>query len=169
MVFACLLGSLEMIQKLTVIGCKYLVLVDRKTFHFWLFHCNRCNKILSLKLFDSVDTGKRWSANVTLRNFDVLCISQFTLFTTLKGNKPDFHLAMEPVASKALYDGLLNKLRTQYSFGRILDGQFGAYMSVNIQNDGPVTISIESPNILTKLNKRDSNQKQSCSENNKAD
>lgn len=75
---------------------------------------------------------------------------------------------MEPVASKALYEGLLNKLRLQYSPDRILDGQFGAYMSVDISNDGPVTVNIESPVIVPKSNKRDAKQKQ-CSENNKAD
>lgn len=76
---------------------------------------------------------------------------------------------MEPVASAAMYEALLNKLRSQYSPGHIHDGQFGAYMNVSLVNDGPVTISIESPDTVPKLNKRDAKQKQSCSENNKTE
>ncbi|XP_017494832.1 PREDICTED: D-tyrosyl-tRNA(Tyr) deacylase-like [Rhagoletis zephyria] len=129
-----------------------------------------CNKILKLTLFDNTETGKRWSSSVTSRDFEVLCISQFTLFATLKGNKPDFHLAMEPVASKALYQGLLKKLRSQYSPDRIHDGQFGAYMKIKIENDGPVTVNIESPNITPKVNKRDCKLNQPCPEDsNKTD
>jgi len=117
-----------------------------------------CNKILKLCLFDEPSTGKRWCTNVQSRQFEVLCVSQFTLYTTLKGNKPDFHLAMEPTKSKELYESLLTRLRTLYQADKIHDGEFGAMMQVNIVNDGPVTIDIESPQIPAKINKRDLSQ-----------
>ncbi|UXI16636.1 hypothetical protein NH340_JMT02579 [Sarcoptes scabiei] len=63
----------------------------------------------------------------------------------MKGNKLDFHQSMESKKSKIVYDKLLDKLRDMYCFEKIKDGQFGALMEVNIVNDGPVTINIESP------------------------
>lgn len=50
----------------------------------------------------------------------------------------------EPHAS-ALYESLLQRLRTAYRADRIRDGRFGAKMLVHIENDGPVTIELESP------------------------
>ena len=106
------------------------------------------NKILKLALFDQPDTGRRWAASVATRELEILCVSQFTLYSTLKGNKPDFHLAMGPNESRALYEHFLTRLRDQYQPDRIRDGQFGAMMEVNIVNDGPVTINLESPTSL---------------------
>ncbi|KAJ6636845.1 D-aminoacyl-tRNA deacylase [Pseudolycoriella hygida] len=104
----------------------------------------RARKLLSIRLFDD-DVGKRWQHSVKDKNFELLCISQFTLYNRLKGNKPDFHLAMQGTEAFNLYNTLLNKLREQYSEDKIKDGVFGAMMQVHIQNDGPVTIEIESP------------------------
>ncbi|KAI2806003.1 D-tyrosyl-tRNA(Tyr) deacylase [Blomia tropicalis] len=104
-----------------------------------------CNKILKLCLFDNPENGKRWSANVQTNQLEILCVSQFTLYTTLKGNKPDFHHAMEQSKSSEFYKRFLDRMRQQYQDDKIQDGQFGAMMEVNIVNDGPVTIQIESP------------------------
>lgn len=97
-------------------------------------------------MFDNDDTGKRWSNSVTNKQFEILCVSQFTLYCTLKGNKPDFHKSMEANKSKILYDSLLEKLKQNYLPEKIQNGVFGALMEVNIVNDGPVTINIESTN-----------------------
>lgn len=78
-------------------------------------------------------------------NLEILCISQFTLYHKLKGNKPDFHLAMQGNEAQFLYNKLLEKLRTAYDASKIKDGKFGAMMEVAIVNSGPVTIEIESP------------------------
>lgn len=77
--------------------------------------------------------------------FEILCISQFTLYYKLKGNKPDFHHAMSGEKAKEMYDQLLATLGKDYSPDKIKDGVFGAMMNVQIFNDGPVTIEIESP------------------------
>ncbi|GBP59424.1 D-aminoacyl-tRNA deacylase 1 [Eumeta japonica] len=102
-------------------------------------------KILNVRLFDNVE-GKRWSHSVVDKDYEVLCISQFTLYNTLKGNKPDFHNAMPGEAAKQFYEEFLELLKKSYKAEKIKDGVFAAYMQVSIQNDGPVTIEIESPN-----------------------
>ncbi|XP_013406551.1 D-aminoacyl-tRNA deacylase [Lingula anatina] len=101
-------------------------------------------KILNLRLFDD-DQGKRWMKSVKDKNFEVLCVSQFTLYHVLKGNKPDFHNAMGGEAAEAFYQNFLKELGKAYDHGKIKDGKFGAYMQVHIQNDGPVTITLDSP------------------------
>lgn len=100
-------------------------------------------KLLSIRLFDD-DAGKRWQKSVKDLHYELLCVSQFTLYNRLKGNKPDFHLAMQGADASNLYNYLLQQLGDQYSSEKIKDGQFGAMMQVHIQNDGPVTIEIES-------------------------
>jgi D-tyrosyl-tRNA(Tyr) deacylase len=79
------------------------------------------------------------------QQLEILCISQFTLYHRLKGNKPDFHNAMAGDDAKRMYDALLQKLGTSYNPSKIKDGVFGAMMEVHIQNSGPVTIELESP------------------------
>ncbi|XP_035899631.1 D-aminoacyl-tRNA deacylase-like isoform X1 [Anopheles stephensi] len=102
-------------------------------------------KLLNLRLFDEPSSGKRWTESVVDRQLEILCISQFTLYHRLKGNRPDFSRAMQGPAAQQLYGELLNRLREQYSPQRVQDGRFGAMMQVHIQNDGPVTLEIESP------------------------
>lgn len=103
-------------------------------------------------MFDDPSSGKRWNKSVTDLGLEVLCVSQFTLYHVLKGNKPDFHLAKGPAEAKEFYEAFLQELNESYvsekgseADGRIKDGKFGAMMSVNIVNDGPVTLEIESP------------------------
>jgi len=100
-------------------------------------------KILNLRVFD--DDGSRWKKSVVDKNFEILCVSQFTLQAVLKGTKPDFHLAMGGDQSESFYQDFLQNLRSAYKEDAIKDGKFGAYMQVHIQNDGPVTISLETP------------------------
>ncbi len=105
-------------------------------------------KILNIRLFEddneSAAKNSKWNKSVVDRDFEILCVSQFTLQSSLKGNKPDFHLAMSAETSKDFYNKFLQQMRTSYKSEKIKDGQFGAYMQVNIQNDGPVTIIIDS-------------------------
>ncbi|KAG8953072.1 D-tyrosyl-tRNA(Tyr) deacylase [Tulasnella sp. 424] len=81
-----------------------------------------------MRVFDDND-GTMWKAGVKDIGGEVLSVSQFTLMAnTTKGNKPDFHGAMGKLIPKAL----------------VLDGQFGAMMSVSLANEGPVTLQIDS-------------------------
>ncbi|XP_066282649.1 D-aminoacyl-tRNA deacylase-like [Branchiostoma lanceolatum] len=101
-------------------------------------------KILNLRVFDD-DQEKRWAHSVKDKNYEILCVSQFTLYCVLKGNKPDFHQSMAAEQSQAFYEEFLQQMRKAYQPDKIKDGRFGAYMQVSIQNDGPVTIQLESP------------------------
>lgn len=78
----------------------------------------RARKLLSLRLFDD-EAGKRWQRSVRDLEYDILCVSQFTLYNRLKGNKPDFHLAMQGPQATELYNLLLKQLGTQYNPDRI--------------------------------------------------
>ncbi|KAH8232179.1 hypothetical protein KR032_001284 [Drosophila birchii] len=100
-------------------------------------------KILALRLFE--DEGKRWQKSVKDLNLELLCVSQFTLYHRLKGNKPDFSAAMKGEEAQQLYNQFLERLGKSYDSSKIKDGKFGAYMQVHIENDGPVTINLESP------------------------
>ncbi|XP_049277822.1 D-aminoacyl-tRNA deacylase-like isoform X1 [Anopheles funestus] len=102
-------------------------------------------KLLNLRLFDDTATGKRWTESVVDQRLEIMCVSQFTLYHRLKGNRPDFSKAMQGPEAQQLYGSLLKLLREQYTSDRIQDGRFGAMMQVHIQNDGPVTLDIESP------------------------
>ncbi|XP_073334072.1 D-aminoacyl-tRNA deacylase 1 [Pagrus major] len=101
-------------------------------------------KILNLRLFED-ENGRAWSKSVMEKDFEVLCVSQFTLQCILKGNKPDFHSAMPAELAQPFYNSILESMRSAYKPELIKDGEFGAYMQVHIQNDGPVTIELTSP------------------------
>ncbi|XP_036606938.1 D-aminoacyl-tRNA deacylase 1 [Trichosurus vulpecula] len=101
-------------------------------------------KILNLRVFED-ESGKHWSKSVMVKQYEVLCVSQFTLQCILKGNKPDYHMAMPTEQAETFYNNFLAQLRKSYKPELIKDGKFGAYMQVHIQNDGPVTIELESP------------------------
>ena len=99
-------------------------------------------KILNIRAFDD-DNGRRWAKSAKDLQLDILCVSQFTLYHVMKGNKPDFHLAKGGEESKQFYEEFLAEMRKNYSADRIKDGQFGAMMQVSLVNDGPVTLEVE--------------------------
>lgn len=103
-----------------------------------------CRKVLNMRLFPNEKTGRAWDHSVMQKNSGVLLVSQFTLYGTLKGNKPDFHVAMPPQRAKPFYESLVEKFRKSYNPDLIKDGLFGAMMKVNLVNDGPVTLQLDS-------------------------
>jgi len=101
-------------------------------------------KFLNLRLWDD-SKGVRWKESVRSQNFEILFVSQFTLYYTMKGNKPDFHLAMENDKAKILFDKLIDCIKKKYDENKIKTGKFGEYMNVELVNDGPVTLNWEYP------------------------
>ena len=102
-------------------------------------------KVINYRVFDDPETGRRWDKSAKDLDLEILCVSQFTLYHVVKGNKPDFHLSMQAEKSKAFYERFLERLRSSHQRpDAIKDGEFGAMMEVNIVNDGPVTVEIES-------------------------
>lgn len=98
-------------------------------------------KTLNIRLWET--NGKSWNANVVQMGYEVLVVSQFTLFAVLKGNKPDFHGAMNPEAAEGLYLRFVQELKTLYREDRVATGAFRQYMNVSMVGDGPVTISLD--------------------------
>ncbi|KRX74372.1 Dolichyl-diphosphooligosaccharide--protein glycosyltransferase subunit 2 [Trichinella sp. T6] len=100
-------------------------------------------KLLNLRIF-SGDAEKRWDKSVNDLQLEILCVSQFTLNASLKGNKLDFHLSMNPSEAAQFYSTFVDKLRQNYKKDLVKDGKFGAHMQLSIENDGPVTIILDS-------------------------
>ncbi|KAL8108148.1 uncharacterized protein LOC141670536 isoform X1 [Apium graveolens] len=103
-----------------------------------------CRKVLNMRLFPNDTAGKSWDRNVMQMNYEVLLVSQFTLYGILKGNKPDFHLAMSPGRAKPFYNSVVERFGKAYRTDAVKDGIFGAMMKVNLVNDGPVTMHLDS-------------------------
>ena len=98
-------------------------------------------KIIGMRIFAD-DDGKMNRAIADVQG-DILLVSQFTLFaSTKKGNRPSFNAAAEPSVAIPLYERCIRTLID--ALGKpIKTGQFGADMQVDIHNDGPVTILID--------------------------
>ncbi|VDO96984.1 unnamed protein product [Heligmosomoides polygyrus] len=101
-------------------------------------------KILNVRLFES--DNKRWDKSAKDEGLEVLCVSQFTLYGFLKGNKLDFHNSMNPQDASLFYSRFMDRLRSSYLPEKVQDGRFAAMMNVEIVNDGPVTINLDSRN-----------------------
>lgn len=103
-------------------------------------------KIANLRIFDD-DEGKM-NRSVMDVGGDVLVVSQFTLYgDARKGNRPSFTDAAPPEHGEALYSMLVDRLREQYAL-KVRTGEFGARMVVELKNDGPVTILLDSKKIF---------------------
>ncbi|MDL2224402.1 D-tyrosyl-tRNA(Tyr) deacylase, partial [Bacteroidales bacterium OttesenSCG-928-M06] len=99
-------------------------------------------KIINLRIFD--DESGIMNLSIVDTHGEILCVSQFTLYaSTRKGNRPSYIKAAKPDISIPLYEQFCRELTL--SLGReISTGQFGADMKVELINDGPVTIIIDS-------------------------
>lgn len=102
------------------------------------------NKIVNLRIFD--DEQKIPNISVKDMHGDILLISQFTLHaTTKKGNRPGYTRASKPGIAIPLYEQLVKQLESDLGKA-IFTGEFGADMKVDLLNDGPVTICIDTKN-----------------------
>ncbi|KAM7500736.1 hypothetical protein LguiA_025150 [Lonicera macranthoides] len=111
-----------------------------------------CRKVLNMRLFPNDKTARTWDQNVMQRDYEVLLVSQFTLYGILKGNKPDFHIAMSPDRAKPFYTSLVERFQKAYRSDAVKDGIFGAMMKVNLVNDGPVTMQLDSSQLPRNTN-----------------
>ena len=100
------------------------------------------DKIINLRIFNN-DAGK---FDLSLLDIDgeALIVSQFTLFADcIKGRRPSFTDAGNPDEASPLCDYFIDRLR-QLGVKKVEGGKFGAHMDVDIHNDGPVTIWLDS-------------------------
>ena len=99
------------------------------------------NKIINLRIFD--DENKVPNISVKEMGGDILLVSQFTLHAaTKKGNRPSYIKASKPNVAIPLYEKMIVQLENDLG-KKIYTGEFGADMKVELLNDGPVTIWID--------------------------
>lgn len=103
-------------------------------------------KIVTTRLFN--DDNHKMNLSVLDVGGSVLAISQFTLHGDCRrGRRPSFVLAARPEIAVPLYEYVLNRLRTDYKIS-VAAGIFGAHMQVNLTNEGPVTLLLDSRKIF---------------------
>ena len=99
-------------------------------------------KICDIRVFES-DAGKPMDRSVVDVGGSLLVVSQFTLYgDTRKGRRPSFDAAASPDDARRLYEEFVRELRATHV--PVATGEFQAMMQVELVNDGPVTILIDS-------------------------
>jgi D-tyrosyl-tRNA(Tyr) deacylase len=103
------------------------------------------NKVAGLRVFPD-DEGKMRHALADVGGA-LLVVSQFTLFGDVRrGNRPGFDGAMEPAAAERMYDRFVAEARARGL--TVATGRFRADMTVHVENDGPVTILVDSKKLF---------------------
>jgi len=101
-------------------------------------------KIAKLRIFG--DEEGLMNRSVEDINGDIIIVSQFTLFAaTKKGNRPSYIRAARPEIAIPLYESFIEQMETEIG-KKVQTGVFGADMKVELLNDGPVTIIIDTKN-----------------------
>ena len=101
-----------------------------------------CKKIANLRIFN--DENGVMNLSVQSIKGQIMVVSQFTLHaSTKKGNRPSYLRAAKPEIAIPLYETFTEELRKSSNV-EVLTGEFGADMKVQLLNDGPVTIIMDS-------------------------
>lgn len=101
-------------------------------------------KVIRLRIFD--DSEGVMNRSIEEIHGEFLVVSQFTLHAkTKKGNRPSYIKAAEPKVAVPLYNNFIESLKKQSGL-KVAEGIFGAKMNVSLENDGPVTIFIDTKN-----------------------
>ena len=99
-------------------------------------------KILNLRILS--DKEGKMNCSVKELGAKVLIVSQFTLFAkTKKGNRPSFIKSADHNYARELYCRFIDEMKHNYFDNKIKSGKFAADMKINLVNDGPVTILID--------------------------
>jgi D-aminoacyl-tRNA deacylase len=101
------------------------------------------DRCAALRIFE--DAGGKMNLSVVDMGGSVMVVSQFTLYgDTRKGNRPSYSEAAPPETAEALYEHFIKRIRQSIGTGTVATGVFRAMMDVELINDGPVTVMVES-------------------------
>ncbi len=101
-------------------------------------------KLINLRVF--TDENDKMNLNINSVNGELLLVSQFTLYANCKeGNRPAFIEAAKPDLANELYEYIISECKNKVNI--VQSGIFGAKMEVDLVNDGPVTIILDSEKI----------------------
>lgn len=105
-------------------------------------------KLSKLRVFE--DGNGKMNLSLSDIGGELLILSNFTLYADCRhGNRPDFLMAEAPAEANRLYEYFTDRMKT-LSGCPTETGVFGADMKVSIENDGPVTLVIDSPELMKK-------------------
>ena len=121
------------------IGKGYLVLVGFRVGDSEKNISDMAKKLINLRIM--ADKNQKMNLSLADTHAELLLISQFTLYADTSNRRPGFTKAAKPDTAKNLFDQFVKEC--QKSGIKIQTGEFGAYMQVEIFNDGPVTIILE--------------------------
>ncbi|HET6402177.1 MAG TPA: D-aminoacyl-tRNA deacylase [Candidatus Kapabacteria bacterium] len=105
-------------------------------------------KVAQIRIFEDSGASSAMLGKMNLSLEDTqgsaLVVSQFTLYGELrKGNRPNFMAAAQPEKAEAMYEEFLGYLRDRLGAARVASGRFRAKMSIELINEGPVTLLLE--------------------------
>ena len=103
------------------------------------------SKLVNMRIFQ--DENDKMNLSLSDVNGELLLISQFTLYANCKkGNRPSFTEAGKPDMANEMYEYIISKCKESVEV--VEKGEFGADMKVELLNDGPVTIILDSKDIM---------------------
>ncbi len=104
-------------------------------------------KVLNMRIFS--DDNDKLNLSAMDKKAEILIVPNFTIYgDAKKGNRPSFINACEVSKAGEVFDRLLQKFKNSYDENNIKSGVFQADMEVNIVNDGPITIILDSDKII---------------------
>ena len=145
---------IQVVQKAEVAINKKIMGSINRGFCVFVGFCSSDNTLIVDKMIDKMvnarlflDENGKTNLSINAVNGEILSISQFTLYGSLKdGRRPSFIEALEPIKANELYEYFNSKLR---SLGyKISTGVFGADMKISLINDGPFTIMLDSKELI---------------------
>ncbi len=128
------------------IGCGYVILMGVKEGDSEKEADYLVEKIINLRVMS--DENDKMNLSILDVSGEILVVSQFTLYAdTTSGRRPSFINAAKPEIAKHLYFYFIDELKSS-GIKNVQTGEFGAYMTVEIINDGPVTIMMDTEESL---------------------
>ncbi len=103
------------------------------------------DKIVNLRVFE--DMNAKMNLDIREVGGEVLLVSQFTLYgDARKGRRPSYSTAAAPELAQPLFETVVERVRS--SVATVKTGEFGAHMMVQLVNDGPVTLLLDSSRVF---------------------